>query len=153
LSKTASILIGLLFLVYGISAEVEKALIEITGAWVREVLPGQTISAAYLTLENLSDQADAVTGISCDCAKTVEMHRMIHTAGKMKMEMVHRLELPAKGKLELKPGGFHLMLFGVKSGLKEGDKVNLTFEFEHSKKMTIEATVKAAEGKKHEHSN
>lgn len=52
------------------------------------------------------------------------------------------LEVPAKGQVELKPGGYHVMLIGVKRDLKVGDKFSLELQFEKSGAITVEAEVK-----------
>ncbi len=119
--------------------------------WVREVLPGQDLTGAFLVLENAGHEPDFLVAASCDCAKTVEIHRMVQADGRMKMEKMNRLEIPAGGKVELKPGGFHLMLFGVRKDLKAGATVTLELRFEHGGVVKVEAPVKAAEGAKRGH--
>lgn len=118
----------------------------IQNAWVREVLPGQDITAAFLLIENPDHEADSLTGVSCECAKTMEMHRMVKEGDKMKMEPVEKIEVPARGKVELKPGGLHLMLFGTKP-LRQGDKVRLRLRFTHAGEVVADVPVQAAEGK------
>ena len=66
----------------------------------------------------------------------------------MKMRPVpgQRLEIPARGAVELKPGGLHLMLIGLKQQLKPGDKIEVTLSFEKSGDKTVQAEVRAVEG-------
>ncbi|HSP06457.1 MAG TPA: copper chaperone PCu(A)C, partial [Acidobacteriota bacterium] len=71
--------------------------------------------------------------------------------GMMKMEPMRRLEVPGGGKVELMPGGTHIMLFGVKTALKDGAKAVLTLHFEKAGDLQVEAVVRAPEGKKDAH--
>lgn len=118
----------------------------IQNAWVREILPGQDITAAFLVIENPDHAADSLVGVSCECAKTMEMHRMVKDGDTMKMEPVDQIDVPARGKVELKPGGLHLMLFGTKP-LRHGDKVRLRLRFAQAGEVVVEAPVRAIEGK------
>jgi copper(I)-binding protein len=56
-----------------------------------------------------------------------------------------RLVIPAKGKVELKPGGYHIMFIGLKEPLKEGQVIDLTLKFEKSGEMKVQAPVKKME--------
>lgn len=117
-------------------------------AWVRESLPGQEQTAAYLILENPDHEADWLAGVSCDCAKSVEIHRMVREGERMKMEPLPRLLVPAKGRAVLDPGGTHLMLFGLRKPLKAGEKVRLRLRFAVAGEVAVDAVVKGAEGKR-----
>lgn len=121
---------------------------KVTDPWVREVLPGQDLTGGFLVLENAGHEPDFLVSATCDCAKTVEIHRMVQAGDRMKMEKMDRLEIPAGGKVELKPGGLHLMLFGVRKDLKAGATVTLELRFEHGGVVKVEAPVRAAEGAK-----
>lgn len=121
--------------------------ITLAGAWLRETLPGKNISAGFLTLANDGEQ-DALIGVACDAASTVELHRMVHDNGQMKMEQVKEIVLPSHGEVKLEPGGLHLMLFGVHEPLLAGKTVKLTFTFRQAKPQTIEVPVRALDGKK-----
>jgi copper(I)-binding protein len=121
----------------------------LTKAWVREVLPGQDVSAAYLQIENRAAAPDALLAVSCSCAKTVELHRMVHTGDRMTMERVERIALPAGERVELAPGGLHLMLFGLVRPLRAGERVKLVLRFEQAGTVEVEAPVQALAGKAH----
>ena len=121
--------------------------IALSGAWVRETLPGKDITAGFLTLANDGEQ-DALIGVECDAASTVELHRMAHENGQMKMEQVKEIVLPSQGEVKLEPGGLHLMFFGVREPLVAGKTVKLTLTFRHAKPQTIEVPVRALDGKK-----
>ena len=121
--------------------------ITLAGAWVRETLPGKDITAGFFTLANDGEQ-DALIGVVCDAATTVELHRMAHENGQMKMEQVKEIVLPSHGEVKLEPGGLHLMLFGVREPLVAGKTVKLTLTFRNAQPQTIEVPVRALDGKK-----
>ena len=68
----------------------------------------------------------------------------------MQMSPVPNIPVPANGKVELKPGGFHLMLIGLTRPLKIGDKVQLTLNFEKAGKIPVTAEVQGAVESIHE---
>ena len=98
--------------------------------------------AIYVTLSNSGAQADSLVSASSDVAQTVELHEVKHDGGVMKMRPVQAIPVPAKGKTELKPGGYHIMLLGLKQDLKPGEKVPVTLKFERGGEVRVEAVVK-----------
>ena len=98
--------------------------------------------AVYVTLTNTGAQADALLSASSDAAQTVELHETKNDAGVMKMRPVAKIDVPAGGKIEMKPGGYHVMLLGLKRDLKKGDKVAVTLKFERGGDVSAEATVR-----------
>jgi hypothetical protein len=114
----------------------------IRDGWVQEGPPSQTITAAYMTIENHTGAAISLKSASTEAAQTVELHKMELVAGMMKMHRVETIDIPAGGTAELKPGGYHLMVIGLKKELKEGDKVTITLEFSNNLRKTITIPVK-----------
>jgi len=103
---------------------------------------GAGTGAVYVTLTNSGAQADALVSASTDAAQTAELHETRQEGGVMKMRPVKTIPVPAGGKTELKPGGYHIMLMGLKHDLKPGDKVAVTLEFEHGGQVRVEAPVR-----------
>jgi copper(I)-binding protein len=118
------------------------AQVAVSGAWVRGTVAGQKVTGAFMQLTSPVDASlvDAAT----PAAKFVEIHEMKKEGEMMKMKAVDRVPLPAGKPVDLKPGGYHVMLFDLKAPLKEGDVVPLTLTIEDKagKKSTVE--VKAA---------
>lgn len=98
--------------------------------------------AVYVTLTNTGAQADALLSASSDAAQTVELHEVKNDAGVMKMRPVAKIDVPAGGKIEMKPGGYHVMLLGLTRDLKPGDKVLVTLKFERGGEVRAEAAVR-----------
>ena len=99
-------------------------------------------SAVYLTVVNKSDVPDALVAASCDVANTVELHETQMKGNVVRMVPVTRIGVPAKGRAELKPGGFHLMLIGLKRDLKPGDVIKMTLRFEKNGKKELTVKVR-----------
>ena len=114
----------------------------IRDGWVQEGPPSQTITAAYMTIENQTGAAISLRSANTEVAQTVELHQMELVDGMMKMHRVRTIDIPAGGTAELKPGGYHLMVIGLKRELKDGDKVTITLEFSSDLRKTITIPVK-----------
>jgi Uncharacterized protein conserved in bacteria len=119
--------------------------------WARAVAsPAVKNSAAFLTIEN-KGPADRLIGVSGDIANKLELHTMVREGGVMKMREVQAMDIPANGKLELKPGGMHLMLIGLKDGLKDGQKFPLTLKFEKAGEVKLTFTAEKPGHHHHDH--
>ena len=111
-------------------------------------LPGVTgsgaTSAAYFVIVNDGDAADALVGASADVAGTVELHETRVVNDVAQMAPVARVEIPAHGRVEFKPGGYHVMLMGLKHDLMQGETLKLTLQFEKSGAVTLDVPVQPA---------
>lgn len=101
--------------------------VKITDSWVRENAPGQSVGAAYMTLN--SPQDSTLVYVETPAAGTVEIHSMQMENDVMKMRMLEELPLKAGKPEKLAPGGFHLMLFDLTTPLKAGEKLNFKLCF------------------------
>lgn len=115
--------------------------IQIQHAYVRAVPPGQPNSAAFMTLHNKGNSANAVVAAASPAAEVVELHTHVMDEGMMKMRKIERIDVPASGMTELKPGGLHIMLIGLKQQLQPGMKVDLTLKFADGSEQMITAPV------------
>ena len=101
--------------------------VTVSDAWVRANVPGQSVGAAYMTLN--SPQDSTLVYIESSVAGSVEIHSMTMNNNVMKMRKLEQLPLKAGKAEKLAPGGFHLMLFDLTKPLKAGDKANFTLCF------------------------
>jgi len=123
---TAAALAGLAW-----SAVAHEA-IEVQNAWVRATVKGQMATGAFMTL-TAKDGAKLV-GAASPAAGVAQVHEMKMDAGVMKMnEVKGGLELPAGKAVELKPGGYHVMLMDLKEQLTKDSTVPLTLTFTDAK--------------------
>lgn len=114
--------------------------IVISGEWARPVLVAGRPGGAYMNIQNNGTDADKLVRASASIASRVEIHEHTMTDGVMRMaEVEGGLEIPAGENVELKPGGFHIMMFDTDNTYGVGDKVDLTLTFE--KAGTIEKTL------------
>ena len=98
--------------------------------------------AVYMTIANRGAQADALVSAASDAAKVAELHEVRNEGGVMAMRPISSMAIPAGGSLELKPGGYHVMLLGLTRHLHAGDRVAVTLTFEKAPPVTIEAAVR-----------
>ena len=116
--------------------------ITVSDAWARPSPMMERAGAAYLVLRNNGAADDKLLSVESDVAKTIELHETKESNGMMAMSPVPNVPVPAYGKAELKPGGYHVMLIGLTRELKVGDKVQLTLNFEKAGKIPVTAEVK-----------
>ena len=95
----------------------------------------------------VTGEADRLVGASSPAAEAAQIHKTESVDGVMKMREAGPLEIPAMGTLEMKPGGYHIMLMGLKQPLKEGDTLEVTLTFEKAGQVAVKVPVgKVAEG-------
>ncbi|MDM7941406.1 MAG: copper chaperone PCu(A)C [Hydrogenophaga sp.] len=119
--------------------------VEVKDAWVRATVAQQKATGAFMQLTAKADSR--VVQATSPVAGVVEIHEMAMEKDVMKMRAVPALALPAGKTVELKPGGYHVMLMDLKSPVKEGDvvPVSLVVEGKDGLRQTIEikATARA----------
>ena len=100
----------------------------IKNATLRLLPPLVPNTSAYFVIENTGAQPEVIVGAATDIARSVEIHNHIMTAETMRMERVDELAIPSGESVTFSPGGLHLMVFGLKQALVEGQTVtfNLT---------------------------
>jgi copper(I)-binding protein len=96
--------------------------------WIR-ILPGDLPAGGYVTLENAGDQPASLRGARSASYASIDLHKSSSDGGMSRMAMVDSVAIPAHGKAELTPGGYHLMLMKAAASVKPGDKVKLTLTF------------------------
>ncbi len=149
------------FLVVSISpnllaaAEFKTGSIVVKDPWGRATItnrPGVT----YAMIHNMGSESDKLMSASSPIAERVEIHTHKMSDGVMQMRKIDALEIPANGMTMLKPGGHHLMMFGLSNALKKGQMVKVTLAFEKAGSVEIMVPVGAigASGPDHSgHSN
>jgi hypothetical protein len=113
--------------------------------WARATIGMSTTGAVYFTVTN-AGPPDRLVGVSTPVAVTAELHESINDNGVMKMRPVPSVVLDPGKPVTFKPGGYHVMLTGLKDPLKVGDSFPLTLTFEHAQPMTVMAKVEPAGG-------
>jgi hypothetical protein len=122
--KTNSIALSLALLGAALASTAASAQTTVKDAWVRGTVAQQQATGAFFQIS--SAQGGKLVSASSPVAATVEIHEMKMEGNVMKMGAVAGLDLPAGQTVELKPGGYHVMMMGLKAPLKGGDTVPLT---------------------------
>lgn len=94
-------------------------------------------AAVHLTVENRSDQVDALT----HAAQQALLREEVTQGASTQIVMVPRLEEPAGGSVHLRLGGYHLMLTGLRRPLKAGERFHVTLKFEQAGQVTVSVPV------------
>lgn len=117
----------------------------VSDPWIRGTVPQQMATGAFMQLKSAKD-AKLIEARS-PAAGVVEIHEMTMENNVMRMRAVQALALPAGRMVELKPGGYHMMLMDLKQQMKEGEVVPVTLVVESGGKresIEVKAKVRAA---------
>ena len=120
--------------------------VDVKDAWVRSTVAGQKGSGAFMKIT--AQTSTQLVGLDSPVAGVAEVHEMTMEGDVMKMRALPVLDLPAGKTVELKPGGYHLMLMDLKQALAKGSTVPLTLRFRDAQgkesKLEIALPVSAA---------
>ena len=117
--------------------------VHVMSPWSQALPPVSENGAVYVTLRNHGEVVDRLVGASSPMANRAELHGHSMEDGMMKMRPVESIALTPGKYVKLEPGGNHLMLFGLKKPLKEGEQCPLTLEFEKASSVEVVVTVQA----------
>jgi len=118
-----------------------SAQVTVNNAWVRATVAQQKATGAFMQLTAAKDTR--LVSVSTALTPMAEVHEMAMDNNVMKMRQIPALDLPAGKAVELKPGGYHLMLMDLKQQVKAGDTVPLTLVFEDKAGKRESVEVKA----------
>ncbi len=130
-TTAASAIVALLLSIAPLGLAQSTAM-QVTDSWVRPMAAGgDATSAVYATIKNPGNAEDVLLSASSPVARAVELHTVSKSAeGMLQMRpMKAGLAVPAHGQVELKPGGHHIMLIGLKQAIAAGDQVPITLKF------------------------
>lgn len=113
------------------AAVAQSAPVKVEGAWARATVQGQKGTGAFMSLT--SKEATQLVGVTSPVAGVAEVHEMKMEGDVMKMRALPLLELPAGKKVDLKPGGYHVMLMDLKAPLAKDSTVPVTLLFKDAK--------------------
>ncbi|MEE2752775.1 MAG: copper chaperone PCu(A)C [Candidatus Latescibacterota bacterium] len=116
--------------------------IVIKEAWIRKILPSQSVTAGYLMLTNTGEIDDRLLSVSSPGFETVEMHEMaIDDKSVMRMRKSGPVTIATGASLKMKAGSYHLMLIGPQYVIAAGNDIPLTLNFERAGELTVAARV------------
>ncbi len=124
---------------------VQAQTVEVRDAWARSTVQGQQASGAFMKLT--AKEGARLVAASSPVAGVVEVHEMKMEGDVMRMRAIAGLDLPAGKTVELKPGGYHVMLLDLKTALRSDSTVPLTLVFKDAKglesKVDVQLPVRA----------
>lgn len=124
------------------AAHAEGPSVRASHVWIRVSPPGVGVDAGYLTLENLTGKPLSLDKVSSPDFESVMIHKSIVKDGVESMQELPKLELPVRGGVDFKPGGYHLMLMSPRKNLFPGDTVTLMLSFSDGSELAILAPVR-----------
>jgi copper(I)-binding protein len=106
----------------------------IQAPWSRATPPGAKVGAGYMVIANAGASADRLVSVSASAVTdTAQLHEMGMANGVMTMRALpDGVVVPAAGKVEFKPGGYHVMFVNLKAPLKKGEHIHAHLTFEHA---------------------
>jgi len=131
-----------LCLLCSISTVQADEILHIEDAWVAEAPPVAPVMGGYMKIANKTDKLISITSASCPDFEKTEIHEMSMSGGMMKMRQIDKLDVPANGKVELQPGGYHLMLIKPKQTFKKGDILTVTLHTADGQSQAVKMEVK-----------
>ncbi|MDB5455083.1 MAG: hypothetical protein JWP92_668 [Caulobacter sp.] len=134
-------LAALAFAPAALAADVRVDGIEIRHPWTRPAAAGFN-GVGYLTLANVGTKSIKLVTAESPAAKTVTLHQSRMAGGVMSMAPVTGgLTVAPGASVAFAPGGYHLMLIGLKQSSAVGGKIPLTLVFEGGRRMAVELAV------------
>jgi len=132
-------------------ASVQAQNLTVTEGFIRESIPGTTISSAYMTLTNTSEKPMTLIGVSSKVSARIEIHHHSMSKGMMSMRKLESIVIDGNDTVILQPSGLHLMIFDIKDLLKSGDVIPLTLHFSSHSSVEVQLPVQGIKRKKHHH--
>ena len=105
--------------------------------------PGQNLTAAFVSLKNTTKNTCRLLGASSAVADKIQIHAHFHKDGMMSMRPVKGIDIEAGKTVSLQPGGYHLMLFGLKHDLIENQLHQIVLVFDECPDVVFNANVRS----------
>ena len=115
--------------------------LEIKDAWVRPGAIGMN-TALYFKVENNSDKADTLLSVKSSIADVVQTHETYKKGDMMGMREVKAIAIEPNSTFEFKPGGYHVMVIGLKKDLRKGDAAEFTLHLKNAGDINVKTLVK-----------
>jgi copper(I)-binding protein len=126
-------------------------MLRVSNPFARATPPGAKVAGAFMSIENQGAEADRLVAASSPVAGLVELHEMVMDGGMMKMRGIKGIDVKPGATVDLKPGGYHVMLEDLKQPLKQGDQIPVQLTFEKAGTVEIKVHVEAMGAAAHTH--
>lgn len=99
------------------------------------------VTGGFMSIKNTGSASDSLLGAVCGAAMMTQVHETTMDDGVMKMREVAAIEIPAGQIVELKHGGYHIMLMDLKQDVAAGGTTECTLKFEKAGDVTVSLMV------------
>ena len=123
----------------------------VSNPFARATPPGAKVAGAFMTIKNQGKETDRLVSASSPVAGLVEIHEMAMDGGMMKMRAIKGIDVKPGTTVELKPGGYHVMLEELKQPLKQGEQIPVALTFEKAGVVEVIVHVEAMGAAAHTH--
>ncbi|MBD8595565.1 copper chaperone PCu(A)C [Pseudomonas sp. CFBP 8758] len=124
-------------------------------AWARATVPGQPATGAFMTLT--ADSDSTLISVQSPVAKDTQIHQSTMNGDVMSMLPINEVSLPAGEPVVFDANGYHVMLMGLITQVKEGDAVPLTLKIKNAQgeeeTLEVEAVARALNAPDHAHAH
>lgn len=115
--------------------------IQVSAPQIRLMPPNAKVTAAFMVIKNDGNKSIRLVSAESSANKTTEIHAHLNEGGMLRMRQVPFIELKAKEEVALQPGGFHIMMIGLKSPLREGELIPINLIFDDGSSQQVNARV------------
>ncbi|HEY1614580.1 MAG TPA: copper chaperone PCu(A)C [Rhizomicrobium sp.] len=136
----------LTLLVFCAASPVHAGQIAVEGAWFR-ALPAGLPAAGYFSLRNGGNSPVVLKSAQTPACAMLMLHQSSEAGGTSRMSDVSEVRVPAGGKVDFSPGGYHLMCTGPTAAMTPGRTVSVTLGFADGTSLQTAFAVKTAAGK------
>jgi copper(I)-binding protein len=126
----------------------DQGAITVTGAWARPTIATMRITAAYFQAA-VARGEDKLIGAKTPHAEKAELHQHVMDNGIARMRPVDSVAVAPGAPAVFQPGGYHVMITGLKGPLAEGDTLPLTLIFEKAGDVAVKVMVTKSGGQDH----
>jgi copper(I)-binding protein len=131
---------------------VTTPVITVSGQWARTSPDATDMGAAYLTINSDTDDSLVSAMVDSSVAAMAEIHEMVPVESEMStestmdssvmtMQEVDQIDIVAGTPLELKPGGYHVMLMKLVKPLLTGETFKVTLTFTKAGAVVVDVPV------------
>lgn len=118
--------------------------ITVKNAWVRATAGNKRVTAAYMDIQNISNESDVLYKVTSAQAGKTELHKVVvDNDNVMQMVQIDKIVIPAQETVHLAPKGLHIMLFKLEKLLKVGNEIELTLFFEKAGEIKLKLPAKS----------
>ena len=132
----------LLPIIFLLLPAIATAEIVVSNAWIKNLPPTVPVRAGYMSIYNPDSMKVSIISVSSTWFASVEVHHTIEEDGIMRMEHIPLLTIGANVKLDLEPGGIHLMMMQPLEPTIIGEKIEITIKFDDGSQQNLIMTVK-----------